>query len=138
MDYTYRGVVYPAQTDAMGHMTVQYYVAAFDQAFWHFVMQLGYEPEWRNSRSEGWADVKYIINYRDEFKVGDLFAVRSSVVRVGSTSMTTRHDMVNTSGSICADIEMTSVYFNLTERKAIPIPDAIRANALSANGINEQ
>lgn len=138
MDYTYRGVVYPAQTDAMGHLTVQYYVAAFDQAFWHFVLQLGYDPEWRNSKAEGWADVKYVINYRDEFKVGDLFAVHSSVLRVGTSSMTTKHVMVNASGNACADIEMTSVYFNLTARKAIPIPDTIRANAVSAISIVEQ
>ena len=39
---TFRGVVYPAQCDAMGHMNVQHYVAAFDQAMWHLVHEIGY------------------------------------------------------------------------------------------------
>ncbi|MBP1143173.1 acyl-CoA thioester hydrolase [Pseudomonas sp. PvP027] len=132
MEHTYRGVVYPAQTDAMGHMTVQYYVAAFDQAFWHFISALGYNPAWRNTKGEGWADVKYVINYSSELKVGDLFSVRSRAVRVGNSSLVTHHDLLNIEGSICADIEMTSVYFNLAEREAMSIPDAIRLNANAA------
>jgi acyl-CoA thioester hydrolase len=132
MEYTYRGVVYPAQTDAMGHMTVQYYVAAFDQAFWHFIASLGYHPDWRNSKGEGWADVKYVINYSSELKVGDLFSVRSQVVKVGNSSLVTHHDLLNIEGQICADIEMTSVYFNLTKRESMSLPDAVRINAGAA------
>ena len=41
----YRGVVYPAQCDAMGHMNVQYYVAAFDQAMWHLAHELQGEAQ---------------------------------------------------------------------------------------------
>jgi acyl-CoA thioester hydrolase len=126
MDQTYRGVVYPAQTDAMGHMTVQYYVAAFDQAFWHFVAGLGYDPDWRNTKAEGWADVKYVINYADELRVGDLFSVRSRVVRIGQSSLVTHHDLLSVHGKVCADIEMTSVYFDLSERKSVPIPEPVR------------
>ena len=33
---TLRGVVYPAQCDAMGHLTVKEYMGFFDQAEWHF------------------------------------------------------------------------------------------------------
>ena len=123
---TFNGVVYPSQTDAMGHMTVQYYIAAFDQAMWHLVSRLGYDPEWRNSRDEGWADVRYEIDFRSELRVGDLYTVDSEVIEVGKSSFRSKHRLLARSGEVAAELLMTSVYFHLKERKSIPIPDSIR------------
>jgi acyl-CoA thioester hydrolase len=131
MEITYRGVVYPAQTDAMGHMTVQYYVAAFDQAFWHFIHSLGYNPDWRIERNEGWADVRYEIDYKSELRVGDLFKVASKVIKVGRSSIVTQHQMHNVNDELCAEIQMTSVYFDLEQRSSKAIPSAIKEAALS-------
>ena len=130
METSYRGVVYPAQTDAMGHFTVQYYVAAFDQAFWHFIASLGYNPDWRIERKEGWADVRYEIDYRDELKVGDLFHVRSKVIKVGRSSLITHHALLNNASTLCAEILMTSVYFDLEKRISKEIPSSIKTSAL--------
>lgn len=128
---TFRGVVYPAQTDAMGHMNVQHYIASFDQAFWHLAEMLGYENEWRLSRKQGWADVHYEIDFRSELHVGSTFHIFSSVDKIGRTSMVTHHSLYNNKDQLCAEIAMTSVYFDLEERKAIEIPDFIRASAFS-------
>lgn len=130
MEITYRGVVYPAQTDAMGHMTVQYYVAAFDQAFWHLIHLLGYNADWRLERKEGWADVRYEIDYRAELKVGDLFKVASSIIKVGNASIVTQHKMFNAGDELCAEIQMTSVYFDLEQRTSKAIPNAIKEAAM--------
>jgi acyl-CoA thioester hydrolase len=130
METTYRGVVYPAQTDAMGHMTVQYYVAAFDQAFWHQIASLGYNPDWRLERREGWADVRYEIDYRAELKVGDLFSVSSKVIKVGRSSLVTHHSLLNNALQLCAEITMTSVYFDLEQRVSKEIPNNIKLSAL--------
>lgn len=126
---TYRGVVYPAQSDAMGHMTVQYYVAAFDQAMWHLVASIGYDPAWRDERYEGWADVRYEIDFRSELRVGDLFTVESSITSVGNSSLKSHHRLIGPKGMLAAEIHMTSVYFHLKERCSKPIPDAIRERA---------
>jgi len=126
MEITYRGVVYPAQTDAMGHFTVQYYVAAFDQAFWHLVADMGYDLNWRFERDEGWADVNYQIDYRNELKVGEVFVVASEVTKIGNSSLVTRHVMTNQRREVCAEIVMTSVYFDLKMRRAKQIPDELR------------
>ncbi|AVF54860.1 acyl-CoA thioesterase [Pseudomonas sp. 17391] len=131
MEITYRGVVYPAQTDAMGHMTVQYYVAAFDQAFWHLIHSLGYNADWRFERKEGWADVRYEIDYRAELKVGDLFKVASMVKKVGNASIVTHHQMFSANDELCAEIQMTSVYFDLEQRTSKAIPNAIKEAAMS-------
>jgi acyl-CoA thioester hydrolase len=126
---TFTGVVYPLQSDAMGHMTVQYYVAAFDQAMWHLVSHLGYDPDLRNSRDEGWADVRYEIDFRSELRIGDLYSVESEVLDIGNRSLKSRHKLLARNGELAAELLMTSVYFHLKERKAILLPEIIRAGA---------
>ncbi len=74
---TYRGVVYPVQCDVMGHMNVQHYIGAFDQAGWHLVAAIGYKPSWLKERNCGWADRRYEIDFIDELPVGSLFEIRS-------------------------------------------------------------
>ncbi|RFZ87529.1 acyl-CoA thioesterase [Shinella sp. WSJ-2] len=127
---TYQGVVYPAQCDAMGHMNVQYYIAAFDQSSWHLMAAAGYSADWIRDRREGWADRRYEIDFRQELPVGSLFEIHSSVVKVGRTSLTTRHRLTNkVDGVLCAELLAVSVYFDLAARQSLPLPAAIVAAA---------
>lgn len=126
---TYSGVVYPANCDAMGHMNVQYYVAAFDQAMWHLVHALGYRTAWQKDKGEGWADVQHNISFSKELAVGSLFYVESRVSNVGSKSLTTRHQLFDMNGELCASNEIKSVYFDLVARMGLLLPDEIRSNA---------
>jgi acyl-CoA thioester hydrolase len=136
---TYRGVVYPAQCDAMGHMNVQHIVAAFDQAIWHLVHELGYRSSWVTERHRGWADVRYLINYHRELRAGELFYVTSGVVRVGNSSLVTLHQVRQAeSGEIAADTETTSVYFDLTARKSVSLPADIKAAAQSLLAVGDR
>lgn len=124
---TYQGVVYPAQCDAMGHMNVQYYIAAFDQSFWHLIAAGGYSAAWIADRHEGWADRRYEIDFRRELPVGSLFEVHSAVVKVGRTSITARHRLTDKAdGHLCAELLAVSVYFDLARRVARPVPEALR------------
>ena len=123
---TYQGVVYPAQCDAMGHMNVQYYIAAFDQAFWHLIAAVGYSATWIAERQEGWADRRYEIDFRRELPVGSLFEIRSAVVKVGRTSLTTRHRLLDKAdGHLCAELLAVSVYFDLARRESRVLPETI-------------
>jgi acyl-CoA thioester hydrolase len=127
---TQRGVVYPAQCDAMGHLNVQHYTAVFDQAMWHLVFHLGYRPSWVTSQRRGWADVKYLINFRKELRLGELFLTESAVIRVGNSSLTSMHRILGAeSGETAADAEITSVYFDLEKRASFPIPDVLKGAA---------
>ncbi|MGK9283515.1 acyl-CoA thioesterase [Sinorhizobium meliloti] len=126
---TYSGVVYPANCDAMGHMNVQYYVAAFDQAMWHLVHALGYRTDWQREKGQGWADVQHNVSFSKELSVGSLFYVESSVSNVGGKSLTTHHRLFNMDGELCASDEIKSVYFDLTARKGLVLPDVIKFNA---------
>ncbi len=129
---TFRGLVYPGQCDAMGHLNVQHYTAAFDQAMWHLVNHLGYRPSWVAERREGWADVRYLINFRSELRAGELFHAESTVMKAGRSSLVTHHRILNSEHQLLsADLEMTSVYFDLEKRVSRPIPDEIRLAAQS-------
>lgn len=90
---TFRGLVYPAQCDAMGHMDVQYYVAAFDTAMWHLVHRLGHRRRDDALTGHGWADLRHVIDYRSELPAGALYRVVSDILRIGLSSLITRHRM---------------------------------------------
>ncbi len=113
----------------MGHMNVQYYVAAFDQAMWHLVHALGYRTEWQKEKGEGWADVQHNVGFSKELAVGSLFYVESAVSNVGSKSLTTYHRLFDMAGEICATNEIKSVYFDLVARKGLVLPDEIRSTS---------
>lgn len=129
---TLRGLVYPSQCDAMGHMNVQHYTAAFDQAMWHLVHELGYRKHAGPYIGHGWADVRHVVEYRRELPAGSLYRIASGTDKVGRSSLVTRHRMFEMeTGALAAECEMTSVYFDLAARVSAPIPrslgDAARA-----------
>lgn len=120
---TYRGIVYPVQCDVMGHMNVQHYIAAFDQAFWHFAAAIGYKGSWLRERNLGWADRRYEVDFHAELPVGSLFEVRSRLVKFGRTSLTIHHAMYNSEfDTLAAEITAVSILFDLIARKSAPLP----------------
>jgi acyl-CoA thioester hydrolase len=124
---TYTGLVYPAQCDAMGHMNTQYYTAAFDPALWHLLNTFGYSANWIRDRRQGWVDVRHELNFVRELRAGELFRVESSVEKLGTTSLTTRHILSNVpDDETCAEMLIVSVYFDLDARKKIAIPEEVR------------
>lgn len=124
---TFHGLVYPAQCDAMGHMNVQYYVAAFDQAMWHLVHKLGHRKSDAAATGYGWADVRHVIDYRSELPAGALYRVVSGINRIGRSSLVTHHCMFAlVNDALSAECEMASVYFDLSARVSCPLPQSLR------------
>lgn len=127
---TLRAVVYPAQCDAMGHLTVKEYVGFFDQALWHCFLTIGFQPGWINSQRIGWADVRHEIAYKQELLAGALVRAESRVVKVGTKSLTTAHRLLDAaSDEVCAEMEAVSVQYDLEGRRSIPLHDKVRATA---------
>ena len=131
MNSLYKGVAHPWLCDVIGHMTTRHYVAMFDDASYHFLNEVfGWTPG--SPGGPGWVDVKHTITYEDEVAAGDLLEVRGALGKIGGKSITVNYEMRNlTKGGIAANLESISVYFDLTDRKAIPIPDDLRAAAQS-------
>lgn len=130
---TFRGVVYPAQCDAMGHLNTAEYVKFFDAAEWHCMAALGYDARLVRERRIGMADARHVIEYKRELLAGALVRAESEVLRVGTTSLTTFHRLYDVaSGELCATLECVSVMYDLERRRPIPLVDALRRGAEAA------
>ena len=127
----YQGVAHPNMCDIMGHMTTRYYVAMFDDASYHFLFKaFGWAGDHAQTEGVGWADVKHVIDYADEVGAGDLLEISAQLEKIGGKSITVSYSMFNISrNNLAATLQSTSVYFDLTARKAIPITNAMRDQA---------
>ncbi len=129
---TYKGTVYPAQCDHMGHMNVMWYVGKFDEATWNLFARLGMTPAWLREQQRGMAAVQQNITYKRELLAGDIVEVKSRVLEIRERSLRFLHEMWNAgTGDLAAACELTGVHIDRRERKAVPFPDAVRAAALA-------
>ncbi|MBX5013669.1 acyl-CoA thioesterase [Rhizobium lentis] len=126
---TMKAVAQPWQCDAMNHMNVRHYSAIFDDASSHFVGQLGGGVEELSSAELGWADVRHVVEFRDEVKAGSLLTVSTRVLKIGRTSLTFCHDLKGLNQNLHATMEVVSVMFDLRARGATSLPGNIRAAA---------
>jgi acyl-CoA thioester hydrolase len=127
----YKGVAHPWLCDVMGHMTTRHYVAMFDDASYHLLHQVF---DWDSAQAAdsglGWADVKHVIEYQQEVGSGDLLEVNGEIARLGGKSITVHYQMYNLSrDQLAATLESTSVLFDTRARKAVVLPDEMRAMA---------
>lgn len=83
---TSSAVVYPAQCDAMGHLTVKEYMGFLDQAERHCFLAPGFDPSWIGAEGIGRADVRHLVIYESEPLAGALVRAKSRVIKVGTKS----------------------------------------------------
>jgi acyl-CoA thioester hydrolase len=77
--------------------------------------------------SPGWADVRHEIEYKDEVPAGALVEIFGTITRVGNSSLETRYEMRRAStGAVAATILAKTVFFDLKQRKASPLTEAMR------------
>jgi len=127
---TFRGVVYPWHCDAMGHMNTQFYAALYDGATLHFLASLC-PSLLLQADGHGWADVRQLIEYKKEAVAGDLLLVETTLLRLGTKSIEYRHALLNAeTGELHAASEQVTVLFDLTQRRAVPLTEAIKVRAM--------
>lgn len=123
---TYRGVVYPNDCDAMGHMNVKAYTGAYDQAMWHLVHAAGYSASWVKQCDEGWVDAEHLTRFKHELAVGSLYKIVSRITKIGTTSVRSFHELFDVDRAEPASTcEMVSIYFDLKVRKPKPLRDEL-------------
>jgi len=122
---TMRAVAHPWLCDGMGHLTTRNYTAVFDDASYHLFAACGYLPE--AGKRLGWADVSVTADYLAEVRAMELLIVRSAVVKLGSKSVTSTHEMssLNT-GKPCARVTAVTVQFDTEARQAVPLDSRFR------------
>ena len=125
----YKGVAHPWMSDVMGHMTTRHYVAMFDDASYHFLHEVfGWTGESVASSALGWVDARHVIEYQAEVSAGDLLEIRAGLRRVGGKSITVIYEMYNLQrNELAATLESSCVLFDTDARKAVTIPEEMRA-----------
>lgn len=127
---TYRGIVYPTQLDHMGHMNVQWYIAKFDEATWHFVSALGLTQNYVRDSGMGMAALQQNVTYKAEVMVGSLLVIKSKLLEINNRTLKFMHIMYDAeSGAEAARCELTGAHLDRTKRKAVPFPEEIAARA---------
>jgi acyl-CoA thioester hydrolase len=129
---TYRGSVYPAECDHMGHMNVAFYVAKFDQATWQLFAAIGLTRARFDADGSGMAGLEQHIEYKRELHPGDVITVTSAVVEVRNKVIRFFHEMRNdVTGEVAATMGVVAAHLDTVARKARPFPDDIREKAES-------
>lgn len=127
---TYRGAVYPWETDVLGHMNVRYYVSKFDDGTWQFMAQLGCDPAKVIERGSGFMAVEQHITYKKELVPGDTVYVRTVMLEVTDKKLRFRHRMYHAvTDEVAAELVLTAIHVSLAERRSAPMPPELRAAA---------
>ncbi len=125
---TYQGAVFPWHCDHMGHMNVMYYVGKFDEATWNLFSTIGLQGKSMRDEQKGMVAVEQNIQYKGELMAGDVITIHSEIVEYTDKSIKFRHEMRNIElGSLAAVTVLTGLYFDKVKRKAISLPDEIKA-----------
>jgi acyl-CoA thioester hydrolase len=127
---TYRGAVYPRDSDHMGHINVAAYIAKFDEASWVLFCELGLTPSFLRRERYGMAGLQQNVSYSRELFPGDVIEVRSHILEVAGKRVRFRHDMRNIeTGDLVASCELTAVHLDKEAHKACDFPPAVREAA---------
>ncbi len=124
---TYRGAIYPWHCDHQGHLTVMHYFGFFDNSSWQIISALGFTRSRLEAETRGFVDVTATIDYQAEQRVGGLVHIESGLKKLGNTSVTVLHRMLNSeTGELAATLENVMLYFDLEARRKVPLPEEDR------------
>jgi len=125
---THRGIVQPWLCDQFGHMNVRWYAHFFDDAAFHIWSVLGIGLKTMEERGFHTVVARTTTDFVRELHAGTMILVRSGFVRVGGKSVTYGQRLFDAdTGTLHATQEGIEVFFDPETRKAVPIPDDIRA-----------
>jgi acyl-CoA thioester hydrolase len=130
---THFGIVYPGETDHMGHLNVAYYVQKFDAATWNFFFNIGVTPSMLRERSVGLAAVEQVLNYKKELMPGDVLEIRTRILDLSEKKVRFRHEMIHReSGRVAATCELLGVCFDRGAHKSRAFPVEVFEKAKAA------
>lgn len=127
---TMRGYAHPWLCDVMGHLNSRHIFALFDDATFQFFALLGYPFAEQQKRGLGWADVHLEIDLSHEVALGTALIVRTNAVKIGTKSFTCSHELFTACSDVLhARMSVVIACFDLTARRAAPLPDDFRKRA---------
>jgi acyl-CoA thioesterase FadM len=120
---TYRGTVFPWETDIVEHLTVAYYFERFADATLALLDRLGLGTEYMRQERRGCVTVDCYVRYLHELRVGDILHISSAVIGVDETGLRLGHRVFNSeTGVLCATMEQRTLHVELGGRTPAPLP----------------
>lgn len=128
---SFRSVVDPSDCDFLGHMNVSRYFAACSDGVIAIQSEMGLTAnDMRAGRQLSFAVVNAQSDFRAELSAGDAIRLETSVIEIGSKSMTFRHRLIRSEGDTLAfETIFKCVLLSLETRRATEIPDDVREAA---------
>jgi YbgC/YbaW family acyl-CoA thioester hydrolase len=128
---SFRSVVDPSDCDFLGHMNVSRYFAACSDGVFAIQSEMGLTAnDMREGRRLSFAVVNAQSDFRAELSAGDAIRLETSVLEIGSKSMTFRHRLIRSEEDTLAfETVFKCVLLSLETRRAAEIPDDVRETA---------
>jgi acyl-CoA thioesterase FadM len=127
---TYRGTVFPWETDIVEHLTVAYYFERFADSTLNLLESLGLGADYMRAARRGCVTVDCYVRYLHELRVGDILHISSAVIGVDADGLRLGHRVFNSdTGVLCATVEQRTVHMELGTRAAAPLPTGPRRAA---------
>ena len=125
---TWQGEVSRDQADDAGFLTARHFMGIVSDSIPNLLALTGGSDRSKTPRVGG-AALEYRFVYRGHPRVGDVLTLRSGLKHVGSKAYTWCHWLFDLdSGAAVATAEAVAIALDLEQRRAIPIPDVMRAN----------
>jgi len=130
---SFRSVVDPADCDFLGHMNVSKYFAACSDGVFAIQSEMGLSAsDMRHGRRLSFAVVHAESDFKAELSAGDAIRLETSIVAIGSKSITFRHCLVRSEDEAVAfETLFKCVMLSLETRRSADIPDEAREKALT-------
>lgn len=128
---SFRSVVDPSDCDFLGHMNVSRYFSACSDGVFAIQSEMGLTAnDMRCGRQLSFAVVNAQSDFRAELSAGDAIRLDTSVIEIGSKSMTFRHRLFRSEGDALAfETVFKCVLLSLETRRAAEIPEDVRDTA---------
>ena len=128
---SFRSVVDPADCDFLGHMNVSRYFAACSDGVFAIQSELGLTAnDMRQGRRLSFAVVSAQSDFRAELVAGDAIRLETSIIDLGTKSITFRHRLIRAEGNKLAfETVFKCVMLSLETRRAAEIPEEVLVNA---------
>jgi acyl-CoA thioester hydrolase len=126
--FTWQGEVLREQCDAQGHIIARHFMGIVSDSIPNLLGKTRGDDRSKNSKVGG-AALEYRFHYHSYPSVGDVLTLRSGLKEVGPKTYIWGHWLFNLeTGKAVATAEAVAIALDLETRKAIAIPEELRAH----------
>jgi acyl-CoA thioester hydrolase len=130
---SYRGFAYSWQMDHIGHMNVQFLIARFDEAAWHFFARPGSAPGFLRGKHRGMAMPEQRTQCKTEVLAGSLLHIQTGLPEIRRKTIRFMRYMYNSeTGGEVATRELTGAGSDQDSRKTTELPQSAIATRIMA------